>query len=125
MSENNLLIPDSKMKNKSKDSSNGQITNSLNSLLYSKIIESKSSLNIKLKNKLLNIYLDISSVKRIFLYNQLDYKNYISLIQDKDELNMNLEVNSLSESLTIPINRKTEKEINEETTEEETTIKEY
>jgi hypothetical protein len=37
---------------------------------------------------------------------------------------MNLEVNSLSESLTIPINGKTEKEINEETTEEETTIKE-
>ena len=124
MSETNLLLPVSKIKNIIKESSNNQIITSVNSSLYTKIIESKSSLNIKLKNILSNIYLDISSVKRIFSYYQLDYKTYISLIQNKDELNMNLEMNSLSESLTIPINRKTEKEINEETTEEETTIKE-
>ena len=124
MSDNNLLILNSQIKNKVEELSNNNIVESLDSSIYSKIIESKSSLSIKIQNKLSNINLDISSVKRIFSYNQLDYIKYISLIQDKEELNMNIEVNSLSESLTIPVNRKTEKEINEETTEEDTTIKE-
>ena len=124
MSDNNLLILNSQIKNKVEELSNNNIAQSLDSSIYSKIIESKSSLNIKIQNKLSNINLDISSLKRIFSYNQLDYIKYISLIQDKEELNMNIEVNSLSESLTIPVNRKTEKEINEETTEEDTTIKE-
>ena len=124
MSDNNLLILNSQIKNKVDELSNNNIVESLDSSIYSKIIESKSSLSIKIQNKLSNINLDISSVKRIFSYNQLDYIKYISLIQDKEELNMNMEVNSLSESLTIPVNRKTEKEINEETTEEDTTIKE-
>ena len=124
MSDNNLLILNSQIKNKVDELSNNNIVESLDSSIYSKIIESKSSLSIKIQNKLSNINLDISSVKRIFSYNQLDYIKYISLIQDKEELNMNIEVNSLSESLTIPVNRKTEKEINEETTEEDTTIKE-
>ena len=124
MSDNNLLILNSKIKNKVEELSNNNIVESLDSSIYSKIIESKSSLSIKIQNKLSNINLDISSVKRIFSYNQLDYIKYISLIQDKEELNMNIEVNSLSESLTIQVNRKTEKEINEETTEEDTTIKE-
>ena len=124
MSDNNLLILNSQIKNKVDELSNNNIVESLDSSIYSKIIESKSSLSIKIQNKLSNINLDISSLKRIFSYNQLDYIKYISLIQDKEELNMNMEVNSLSESLTIPVNRKTEKEINEETTEEDTTIKE-
>ena len=124
MSDNNLLILNSQIKNKVDELSNNNIVESLDSSIYSKIIESKSSLNIKIQNKSSNINLDISSLKRIFSYNQLDYIKYISLIQDKEELNMNMEVNSLSESLTIPVNRKTEKEINEETTEEDTTIKE-
>ena len=124
MSDNNLLILNSQIKNKVEELSNNNIAQSLDSSIYSKIIESKSSLNIKIQNKLSNINLDISSLKRIFSYNQLDYIKYLSLIQDKEELNMNIEVNSLSESLTIPVNRKTEKEINEETTEEDTTIKE-
>ena len=124
MSDNNLLILNSQIKNKVEELSNNNIVESLDSSIYSKIIESKSSLSIKIQNKLSNINLDISSLKRIFSYNQLDYIKYISLIQDKEELNMNIEVNSLSESLTIPVNRKTEKEINEETTEEDTTIKE-
>ena len=124
MSDNNLLILNSQIKNKVEELSNNNIVESLDSSIYSKIIESKSSLSIKIQNKLSNINLDISSVKRIFSYNQLDYIKYISLIQDKEELNMNIEVNSLSESLTIQVNRKTEKEINEETTEEDTTIKE-
>ena len=124
MSDNNLLILNSQIKNKVDELLNNNIVESLDSSIYSKIIESKSSLSIKIQNKLSNINLDISSVKRIFSYNQLDYIKYISLIQDKEELNMNIEVNSLSESLTIPVNRKTEKEINEETTEEDTTIKE-
>ena len=124
MSDNNLLILNSQIKNKVDELSNNNIVESLDSSIYFKIIESKSSLSIKIQNKLSNINLDISSVKRIFSYNQLDYIKYISLIQDKEELNMNIEVNSLSESLTIPVNRKTEKEINEETTEEDTTIKE-
>ena len=124
MSDNNLLILNSQIKNKVDELSNNNIVESLDSSIYSKIIESKSSLNIKIQNKLSNINLDISSLKRIFSYNQLDYIKYLSLIQDKEELNMNIEVNSLSESLTIPVNRKTEKEINEETTEEDTTIKE-
>ena len=124
MSDNNLLILNSQIKNKVEELSNNNIAQSLDSSIYSKIIESKSSLNIKIQNKLSNINLDISSLKRIFSYNQLDYIKYLSLIQDKDELNMNIEMNSLSESLTIPVNRKTEKEINEETTEEDTIIKE-
>ena len=124
MSDNNLLILNSQIKNKVDELSNNNIVESLDSSIYSKIIESKSSLSIKIQNKLSNINLDISSLKRIFSYNQLDYIKYLSLIQDKEELNMNIEVNSLSESLTIPVNRKTEKEINEETTEEDTTIKE-
>lgn len=124
MSDNNLLILNSQIRNKVDELSNNNIVESLDSSIYSKIIESKSSLSIKIQNKLSNINLDISSVKRIFFYNQLDYIKYISLIQNKEELNMNMEVNSLSESLTIPVNRKTEKEINEETTEEDTTIKE-
>ena len=124
MSDNNLLILNSQIKNKVDELSNNNIVESLDSSIYSKIIESKSSLSIKIQNKLSNINLDISSLKRIFSYNQLDYIKYISLIQDKEELNMNMEVNSLSESLTIPVNRKTEKEMNEETTEEDTTIKE-
>ena len=124
MSDNNLLILNSQIKNKVEELSNNNIVQSIDSSIYSKIIESKSSLNIKIQNKLSNINLDISSLKRIFSYNQLDYIKYLSLIQDKEELNMNIEVNSLSESLTIPVNRKTEKEINEETTEEDTTIKE-
>ena len=124
MSDNNLLILNSQIKNKVEELSNNNIVQSIDSSIYSKIIESKSSFNIKIQNKLSNINLDISSLKRIFSYNQLDYIKYLSLIQDKEELNMNIEVNSLSESLTIPVNRKTEKEINEETTEEDTTIKE-
>jgi hypothetical protein len=124
MSDNNLLILNSQIKNKVEELSNNNIVQSIDSSIYSKIIESKSSLNIKIQYKLSNINLDISSLKRIFSYNQLDYIKYLSLIQDKEELNMNIEVNSLSESLTIPVNRKTEKEINEETTEEDTTIKE-
>ena len=124
MSDNNLLILNSQIKNKVDELSNNNIVESLDSSIYSKIIESKSSLSIKIQNESSNINLDISSLKRIFSYNQLDYIKYISLIQDKEELNMNMEVNSLSESLTIPVNRKTEKEMNEETTEEDTTIKE-
>ena len=126
MSDNNLLTLESQIKNKIKESSNAQKTKSINSSLYPQVVESKSSLNIKLSNKSSNVNLDKSSLKRIFSYNQLDYKEYISLIYDKDILNLNLEINSLSESLNIPVNIKSEKEINEETTEEgnETTIKE-
>ena len=126
MSDNNLLTLESQIKNKIKESSNAQITKSINSSLYPQVVESKSSLNIKLSNKSSNVNLDKSSLKRIFSYNQLDYKEYISLIYDKDVLNLNLEINSLSESLNIPVNIKSEKEINKETTEEgdETTIKE-
>ena len=126
MSDNNLLTLESQIKNKIKESSNAQITKSINSSLYPQVVESKFSLNIKLSNKSSNVNLDKSSLKRIFSYNQLDYKEYISLIYDKDVLNLNLEINSLSESLNIPVNIKSEKEINEETTEEgnETKIKE-
>ena len=58
--------------------------------------------------------------------NQLDYEDYINIFFDKDELNINSEGHSLSESMTISTNRKTEKDFNEEITEEgdEITIKE-
>ena len=50
--------------------------------------------------------------------NQLDYEDYINIFFDKDELNINSEGHSLSESMTISTNRKTEKDFNEEITEE-------
>ena len=125
MSDNILTLDQYKIKSK-KEPSNIYNQKSINSSLLNKIISEKSSLNITIPDKSLNICLDISSVKRIFLMNQLDYEDYINIFFDKDELNINSEGHSLSESMTISTNRKTEKDFNEEITEEgdEITIKE-
>ena len=125
MSDNILTLDQYKIKSK-KEPSNIYNQKSRNSSLLNKIISEKPSLNITIPDKSLNICLDISSVKRIFLMNQLDYEDYINIFFDKDELNINSEGHSLSESMTISTNRKTEKDFNEEITEEgdEITIKE-
>jgi hypothetical protein len=125
MSDNILTLDQYKIKSK-KEPSNIYNQKSRNSSLLNKIISEKSSLNITIPDKSLNICLDISSVKRIFLMNQLDYEDYINIFFDKDELNINSEGHSLNESMTISTNRKTEKDFNEEITEEgdEITIKE-
>ena len=93
---------------------------------FNKIISQQSSLDIIISNKQSRISLDISSVKRIFSLNQLDNKEIINIYFDKADLNMNLEENTLSESITISPNNKTEKELIEETTDEgeDNTIKE-
>jgi len=124
MSKNNLILEKYESKGPKKPScikNNNFINKS-----YSKIISEQSSLNITIPQSQSNISIDIASIKRIFSFNQLDYKEYISVCLDKDDININQEEHSLSESLTISLNRKAEKELIEETTDdgEDSTIKE-
>ena len=125
MSSTNLILQDKEI-NYEKEYPIIKIDNSLNSDLYEKIIKERTSFNIIISKNSLNINLDIISLKRIFSLNQLKYNEYITLNYDKDDLNINLDVNSLNESITFFNNKKTDKEINEETTEDgdESTVKE-
>jgi len=123
MSENNLFLEKRESKNpKAKSSKKNNI---LNIKSFSKIISEQSSLNVIIPHSPTTISIDIKSIKRIFSISQLDYKEFISICLDKEDLNINQEEHSLSESLSISLNRKTEKELNEETTDdgEESTIK--
>lgn len=114
MSEKNLLFQ-SRAKKGSKIliSKYNKLTNSS---LLNEIISEKKIMNIIINNKNTNISLDISSIKQIFSFNQLDINEYITLFSNKIAANKKSEKNF----------RKKEKEINEETTDdgEESIIKE-
>ena len=114
MSDNNLILQENEYKSSKKSSilKNNKLTVESS---FNKLISQQTSLNIIILNNSSVISLDISSIKRIFSLNQLDYKEYITLSSGKDELNINSEKHSLSESITITLQRKTEKQLNEET----------
>lgn len=125
MSENNLMLQDylPKRERKSLKIKDHKL---IDSSLFQEVISEQSSLNITIAYKSQNINLDISSIKRIFSLNMLEYKDYIILNLDNPDLNINSEEHSLTDSLTITHNRKKDKDMNEETTDdgEESTIKE-
>ena len=114
MSDNNLILQENEYKSSKKLSilKNNKLTVESS---FNKLISQQTSLNIIIFNNSSAFHLDISSIKRIFSLNQLDYKEYITLSSGKDELNINSEKHSLSESITITLQRKTEKQLNEET----------
>ena len=118
MSENNLILVEHITKSP-KNLSNIKISKSINSLKLKTINSKHSIVYINTPNQTDHININISSLKRIFTLNLLDYKEYITISLDKEDSNINSEEHSLSESLTIS-------KINEETTDdgEESTIKE-
>ena len=114
MSDNNLILQENEYKSSKKLSilKNNKLTVESS---FNKIISQQTSLNIIIFNNSSAFHLDISSIKRIFSLNKLDCKEYITLSRGKDKLNINSEKHSLSESITITLQRKTEKQLNEET----------
>ena len=114
MSDNNLILQENEYKSSKKLSilKNNKLTVESS---FNKIISQQTSLNIIIFNNSSAFHLDISSIKRIFSLNKLDCKEYITLSRGKDKLNINSEKHSLSESITISPQRKTEKQLNEET----------
>ena len=127
MSENDIILNDLENIHEKKYF-NIRYKISIDENSYEQIMSDKSSINIIIKDKDSCINLNILSAKRIFYLCQLEYKDYINMYLDKDDLNIKSDEPSLNESLTVSTNRRTEKEINEETTDddgEESTIKEY